>query len=308
MQDPSTWRLKTTVGQIPLKHIKRSGSLAPEDGSAIDEVIIQSANLAAFAAEVFPSTYSQFGTVMYPRRKWLPGFPALVVTGLDWEEFNGDKPVDPFSGDPTAPPNTYGEYLKITIKYGTTPGNDQEPDPDDPRTFLDVSCESSGNFLAQKIPGTATTCWDQPTVKADKSNAIKDPDIPRTVIENTQTWSVSWPQVPFEFFNSTLIGRFRGVQGMVNSSALQLFNDAPANTILYMGYSLKNQHTWRSGKSGQSPVDVSMKFVEKNFVFAGVHVTHQHMYDKKTHSYRKLYVDGKLPYTGGDLESIWKPS
>ncbi len=303
MQDPSTWRLKTTNGNIPVKHVHRSGSMGPEASDATDELIIQASDLAAFARVCFPLTFSQFGTVVYPRRLSLPGFPALVVQTLDWSEFSGDFPGDPFDGDPDAPEGTYDQFLTVMVHYGTNPGNDEEPDADDPRTFLEVSSESGGEFLSSTVDGTNAK-WDA----AAGPDEVKNVDIPKTTIEPTTLWTIRWPQVPYQFFNDTVISRMRGLRGLVNSSPMTMMNDAPKETMLFLSFGMAETYTWQEGQAGKSPIGVSMKFLEKNFVHKGattVNVTHNHFYDKETNKYRRLFVDGAPMFGEGDLESIW---
>ncbi len=305
MQDPSTWRLVTATGNIPVKHVSRSGSFGSEDSTATDEIIIRASDLAAFARLAFPLTTTLFGTVFYPRRLSLPGFPALIVKSLDWKEFNDDIPVDPFGGDPGAPEGTYNQFVTVTIQYGTNPGNDEEPDSDNPFTFLEVSSESGGEFLSSTVDGENAT-WD--TAIGD---LVIDVDIPKTVIETTTLWTIRWPQIPWQFFNDTVVTRMRGLRGLVNSSPMAMLNNAPAETILFLSFGMSENFTWQEGQAGKSPITVGMKFLEKNFLHKGaedVQVTHNHFYDKETHKYRELFINGKEMFGTGDLESIWKPS
>jgi len=309
MQDPSDWRL--VAGNIPIKLISTTGKIGPEDASAVQEVLIQSANLPAFAVYCFPLPVAQSGSILYPRRRYLPGFPALVLKDMDYESWSGDKPIDPFSGDPSAPSGTYDEYLKVTLNYGTAPENDQEPNPDDPRTFLEVSCRSESQFLSYAPTGVNAT-WDQASLQQDNGNAVKDADLNVVVPNHTQQWTLRWPQVPYSFFNDTLIDRLNLLRGKVNLTVLELFNDAPAETIMFTGYDLETQYTWREDYAGISPVNVVLTFVEKNFLHFGeggvandVQVTHNHFFDPRTGRWRKIYIDGKPVYHPTELSTIW---
>ncbi|GAG43069.1 unnamed protein product, partial [marine sediment metagenome] len=81
------------------------------------------------------------------------------------------------------------------------------------------------------------------------------------------------------FFNSTLVARLRQKLGKVNSTPMTLMFDAPAETVMFIGWTLQEQFTWRSGEAGQPPILLELKFLERNFVAEdGVQVTHNHMF------------------------------
>ena len=298
--DPSLWRL-TTPGGIPLKVVERSGSFGEEEATASESYIIEADNLLAFALESFPLPFSLYGTIFYPDRRRMPGLAPLTTKRISWEGFTDGLPVDPFGSDLAASDGTYQDFVKVTIEYGTTPANDQEQDPNDPKTFLEVSANASGVFLNANASGTAK--WDE--AGAD-GVPVQKANIPNTVIENLIEWTTTWSQIPYVYFNDTLVGRLRAKMGKVNSEVMSLFNDAPAETILFLGYSMRNQYTWRDGYTGVSPVQLEMKFLEKGFESRGTQITHNYFYDPDKPGWRKLFLNGLAPYEDEDLNEIFQ--
>jgi hypothetical protein len=300
--DPNQWRLSTPNG-IPYKALELSGQFGAEDASATEVVLIQASQLLAFAEEMFPQTYISTGTIIRPRRRALPGMAPLVAKTFRWEAHTDGRPVDPFGGDSDAPADTYEQFLKLTIEYGTSSSNDEEENPDDPRTFLEISSNAGGVFLAVKpVNATWVGIGDEPA-----SSPVREQKVPQTQTEPQTEWSVRWSQIDPDFFDETLIARLRDKLGKVNQGEMTTLYDAPAETILFAGYTLREQYTWREGATGASPVAIDMKFVEKNLKTAdpnGFQVTHNHVY-RPGFGYRRLLVDGDPLYATTDLDNIF---
>lgn len=306
----SEWRL-SSEGGVPVKVVERSGGFEGEDATAQEVFIIRACDLAAFVTESFPIPYSVLGTVYYPPRRRMTSLPSLTTKRITWTSLVDGLPVDPFGNDPTAPDGTYVEYLRVTIEYGPSAGNDEEMDPNDPMTYLEVSADAGGEFLVTPVGGG---------MKWDDNVEIKRDDVPNTTTVSTVEWTVRWPQIPYTFLTGVLMARLRSNQGKVNSSAMPLFNDAPADTILFVGYSRQDQYTWRDGLSGQSPVGLELKFIEKNFESSlptsGGRVTHQHTFRSGSAAtadaaaveagWHRLLSNGKRLFARVDLNKIFK--
>jgi hypothetical protein len=307
-EDPSTWRL-ATVGGIPLKVKQRSGDFSMEQASAQETCIIRASDLLNFVQESFPVPFTWFGGLFHPRRRYMPGFPAMITTSISWKGLTEGLPVDPFSADAAAPDDTYQDFVELTINYSTSPWNDQECNPNDPKTFLEISGDASGEFIS--IPSRGDNWWYNQGFDASNpaGNFLDEParekDLPTTITESEIEWSVRWSQVPHSFFNGTVIDRLRTRLGTVNSTEMSLFYDAPIDTVLFIGFAMRFQYTWRSGLSGNPPVELELKFLERNFTSSeGVAVTHQHVY-RPGHGYRVLNINNNLLYRSSDLNQIF---
>ena len=307
----SQWRGKTEGG-IPVLVTGRSGEFGEEDASATETFIIDAENLGAFALESFPLPYVMFGTVFYPRPRWMTSLPALRTKRVRWKGLTDGKPVDPFGNDPDAPTATYERFIEVTIEYGTSPTNDDEADPNDPRTFLEITANASGEFLNSPVRGSMF--WDFAT-KGAGGEEVKQVDVPHTITESLTEWTARWRQIPHQFFTGTLLTRLRDSMGKVNQGVMSLFYNAPAETIMFLGYSMRYQYTWRSGYTGQSPVELELKFLEKNFMGdrgtslfvpgGEVQVTHNHIYQPGV-GWCRLYVGGNPLYKTTNLDQIFK--
>ena len=311
MKPASEWRLHTRGG-IPLTVLSRSGGFSKEEATATEQYLIPAQYLLAFALESLPRPITFLGSLIYPACRRLPGLASMVTKSIRWEPFDTSLPVDPFNSDAAADDKTYGEFVKVTIEYATNPNNDDdESDPDDPQTFLEVSANASGSFLA--VPTRGNAKWDlgpwDPTRGlshyGETTEPVTEVDIPQTVIQCEVEWSVRWPQIPYDFLTNELVARLRGKMGKVNSGKMELFHDAPPETIMFISWSMKQSHTWREGEVGRSPVELDMRFLEKNFVDEdGTQVTHQHVY-RPGWGWMVMLVDDKKLYATTNLDQIF---
>ena len=300
--DPSEWAFRTPGG-IPYKAVELTGSFGSEDATVTEVILIQASQLLAFVTESFPLTYPFTGTSVSPQRRTLPGLAPLLVKSIRYEGHTEGRPIDPFDGYPDVPANTYEPILKLTIEHGTSPANDDEQDPDDPSTFLEITANAGGVFLAVE-PANATWVGIE-ALGEPKSEAVKEKNIPQTQTEPQTEWSVRWSQIDPDFFDDTLMAKLRDKLGKVNGGAMTTLYNAPAETVLFMGFALREQYTWREGSAGKPPVQMDMKFVEKNLKTPeGVQVTHNHVY-RTGKGYRRLLIDGKPLYAETDLDNIF---
>jgi len=322
MQDPSDWTL-TSPGGTKHRLVQQRGRFGREDASWSMEIIIQSQDLPAFIEECFPVPVVAGALITYPRRFYPVGLPALECKNVEVEGFTSGKPIDPYNaGAPFLTPdvyaNTYEPYLRVTIEYGTSPANDEEVDSSDPLTYLEISASESGDYLTHEVNQDDVE-WEDEDGEAEQPDE-KDTDLHKTVISTEVEWTCTWPQIPFDFFQSTLKARLHAAMGMVNDDVIVLFGNAPAETILFLGYNRRYEYTWRTGYAGVSPVAVTMRFLEKNFTgkqipvaessesgpagWQDVQVTHNHIY-RVNRGWQRLLINDKAPFEQYDLMKIF---
>lgn len=303
--DVDTWRL-TTLGGIPIRIEARSGEFGEEDASATEVCIIQASQLLDFIAEALPAPVTVSGIPEYPIRRGLPGLTSLRTKKISWEGLTPGRPVDPFGTDPNAPNKTYEQFLRLTINYGTSPNNDNDqPDQQDPKTFLEISANASGEFIT--TPPASSAFWKFAD-EASGGEPVKERQVPNTIPVPELEWNVRWSQIPFDFFGDSLLSSLRSGLGKVNSSPMSLFFDSPTDTILFIGFTIRQQFTWRTGRGAQPPLQLEMKFLEKNFTASdGTEVTHQHVY-RPNKGFQKLYIDGNLSFQQTNLDNIFLPA
>ncbi len=298
MEPVSEWRRQTSGGiKYKLLDGFPTGNFADEDAGVTEEYLLQASDFEAFLTESFPPPVVIVGTLFYPRRRPLPGFPVLVTHRVNCVPWDKGKPADPFGADSGAAAGTYDQFLRVTVEYGPTQENDQERDPTDPLTFLEISANVSGEFLTTMPRGIAV--WQEDNGKVTF-------DTPHTIVVPTTEWTIRWTQVPWDFFNDTLIARLRSKLGKVNQGAMTTLHDAPAETILFIGYSRQQQFTWREDNAGQPPMVVEMKFLEKNFEDSkGTQVT-QNMFWRSGVGWQTLLFDGgSRAYATTNLDEIF---
>lgn len=303
--NPSTWRLRT-AGGIPYLKKSLDGEFSIEDSSASETYIIQASKLEAFALECFPCNVTLGGYLVFGRERQLPGVTGLYTKKVKYKGLTDGKPIDPFGVDSGAPDGTYEQFLEITIEYGRSELPDGDQDQDDPQTFLEISSSATTNFLAD-TEGATGAAWGTPYGSTDATNSSNvDVDVPGTVVETTIDWSFRWPQVPYAYFSDTLIARMRSAIGKVNNGPTALFHNAPAETILFLGYSINQSITWRRDTGvAVPPLNIDFKFSEKSFLdSAGNQVTHNHMYRKGV-GWRRLYVNGGPIFSQTNFNTIF---
>jgi hypothetical protein len=256
--------------------------------------------LWAFITEAFPFPSIINNELVYPGVPVFPG-TGLVVKSIDWESFTGNLPVDPLGSDTSAPVDTYDTELRVTVTYGLALKNDEDPSPQDETTFLEVSADASGTFFSDDTP--IQSVWVDPGGGANEP--VTDVNLPLAIAEPIVEWTVRWNQIPGAFFDGVIIGRMRNALGKVNSEVMGLLRNAPVDTILFIGYSFRQQFTWRTGFAGAPPIQLEMKFQEKNFEgYDGTAVTHQHTHRPGV-GWRRLLRNGDPLFRTTDLRDIW---
>lgn len=304
----SDWRLSLSSG-TKYKLLSSSGTFTDEEATATEVVIIKAQNLGDFVRHCIPGPFESLGTLVYPGNRLMPGTP-LMTKRISWQSNVDGKPVDPFLQDTAAPDGTYEGDLRLTIEYGTSPLNDLADsgggsDPNDPRTFLEISANASGDFISTPVKGTAK--WEGVNTTFGESDEVKEQGIPHVITSSEVEWTCRWSQIPHNFMNSVLMSRLRSKLGFVNNATMPMFYNAPAETILFLGYSIQQQFTWRSGLGGQPPVNIEFKFLEKNFTWVTTQVTHNHFW-RPGWGWRRLLVDGVNPtYKSTNLTNIFAP-
>jgi len=298
------WRFRTSGG-IPYKVQSRSGSFSQNEASATEIYIIRSANLLAFALESFPLPLDLGGSLFFDPRRTMPG-TSMLTKSVKWKSLVGGRPIDPFGIDDDPPDNTYEDNLEVTVEYSIDKGEDGNDDknPDDPQTFLEISANATGQFLALPIRGNAK--W----VVGDNEEEVREVNIPGTLVEPETEWTVRWPQVPSTFFTAKLMSRIRSKLGKVNSSQMSLLYDAPAETVLFTGFSSQEQRTWQQsmGRSSISrpPLSLEFKFTERNFKDENdEQITHNHVY-RPGKGYQRMTIDGNPLYAETNLSDLFR--
>jgi hypothetical protein len=321
------WRL-VSPGGIRHELIEQGGAFGEEDADWRMVIRIRAIDLAAFVLEAFPAPAFGVGAIVYPRRFYPAGLPALRADRVQCEGFTTGRPIDPFEIDSSAPNGTYEEFLKVTITFKTTSENDSPPDPNDPFTFLKVSGIGSGEYLTAEVSGDAVA-W------ADSDGDEEPPDEQGTPLEQKVTspeieWNVRWTQISHDWFHFTLLPRIRDLMGKVNSSPMIALYGAPAETILFDTWTIDQQYTWREGFTGAPPVTLNLKFIEKNFegfsadipessassassgttsipiTGTQVQVTHNHIW-RPNRGWQRLLVNDNAMYIQGDLNTLFQP-
>lgn len=147
LTDPIFWRLR--YGGVPFRLKDVSGDFEPETASAQITGLVHVDDFLSFLAGVLPPPKER-GNISVPQSLSLPGMDGIVAKKVSFKSFGQDRPVDPFGFDPNAPDGTYGDVLEVSIDYGT--GELQEPKADDPTTFLEISGQTTGEFLNTTAP------------------------------------------------------------------------------------------------------------------------------------------------------------
>ena len=320
-QPKSEWRMQSSTG-VKVKLLSRKGSFSRGGAEGEEVYVIKAEDLMDFIHTGLPTPYIYAG-VTYPGRAVMYGVPSLVVDSISFEGLTDGIPIDPFGFDSDAPDGTYEDDIKCVVKYKPREkGKDNEDsDPSNPFSFLQVSSSSAGEFIASPIPGKARWSklvyhsWepDAGTWEEIDQGEVEEANIPGTLKVSMTEWSVSWPQIPYDYFYNTVLPRLRYANGTVNSSTVGLFNRPPPATLLLNGWSTKEEYIWDLGNVTTPPISLEMRFLEKNFFSPdraypapGIQVTHQHVY-RPGKGWQIIKIDNHYLYSGTDHNQIWSP-
>ena len=308
-EDPTTWRLKTTgTNKVPYRIVGMSGTFEPERADAQIEMLIPSSRLIDFATEMFPAVISPYGFPIYPMRGRILNTP-LQATRISWKAHIDGLPIDPFGIDPSAPDGTYQSVCSATVDFATLNGNEGDSNPADPETFLTVTCNGAGEYIHSIEPDAVDDAPDDDessgSAGEDEEEEEEDPAI--TLMVPQFEWSANWPRVPAAYYKNVIRPRLKAAVGRVNSATMPLFGDAPAETILFVGFSSSVGYTWRS--PADQFVQLNLKFLEKNVgedpKKAGSFIGHNHFW-KSGDGWTRLLYNGTDPvYPEYDLRLIY---
>ncbi len=333
-EDFSQWRLTSPGGGVPMKFKGLEGEFEEENGVVSFKALIPSSSLTAFLIGMFPPTI-YIGNMVIPQSIPLPNLPGMIARRISFAQFDDSKPIDPFGFDPTADPDTYYPVIEVTIEYG--PRVKQAPQANDPRTFLEISANATGEFIHSTAPkakwknerqspdnedddvdpGTVAPPQQQaeapdphpnppeapdpagtdaaPGESQNETDPVKDPNIPLLIMVPQTEWTVKWNQIPYWYFYNTLVRRLRWCLGRVNEEPMAILHNALPETILFMGYSYTQTHSWRDGSVSTPPINLEMKFLEKRVVNDhGVIIGHNHFWRPGV-GWRRLLIDGVNP-------------
>lgn len=305
LDDKSQWRLSTTGG-IKYKFLGMNGSFSFDTGSVMWRALIASGDLVDFLEEIFPPP-TPVGNMLLPiTGAKLPGLPTMVATNVDFKAHETGLPIDPFGADSSAASRTYGPAIEVAVTFKPFPQNDS--DPNDPFTFLEISANATGEFINSHMPnskwdhkeGTETVDEDTGEVTEDVSDQEtvenRSPTVPVIVRVPQTEWTLRWPQIQFDFFHDVMIHRLRILMGRVNSNTIPVLFNAYPETCLFVGYTLKQDYTWRqSGQKyqiGRPPVTVEMKIREKRVVWNGSIRGHNDVW-RPGFGWETLLIDGE---------------
>lgn len=315
-EDSTSWRLQTGSAGVPYRILGMEGSFGTEDADLTMKVLISASDLLAFATEMFPPPYFFGDWPVYPAVGRVYG-TGLNIARFSWKGHIDGKPVDPLSVDPNAPAGTYQQNCELSLEFSTkrsssTPGSgsDQqsESDPNDPFTFLEISCSGAGEFIHSTAPKAK---WTDSEILQMSDPSQSEPNklqtTPVSILVPEVEWDVNWPRVPHNFYKNTLVTRLRNALGKVNSDTMSVLFDAPKETILFVGYSLRQSYTWRT--QTQPPFQLNLKFLEKHVIDGEGNVRGHNDFWKADVGWQRLLYDGDNPvYAQANLNAVFNPS
>lgn len=294
-EDPTQWRLRTPGG-IPYKLLSFDAEIESVKASSKIVVLIPSTALLDFGAELFPPP-KQMGTIFIPQYKFY-GNSQLCNLKMSVKSFNSEFPVDPFTDDPDAPPETYYPVLACTIDIG--------PPPTDPTTFLEVSSDANGEYIHAPASNTQIANNDDKgkIVGATKQKS-RMPHIPSTVLCPQTMWSVVWKMIPLSNFKSVILPRLKTLLGKVNSKEFNTLYTSDPETLLFTGYSYSYSYTWQRNYVAEPLIDVTMKVLEKKIVWRGQLHGHNSIW-YPGQGWKRQIVDNKPPMEAEDFNLLVK--
>lgn len=302
-ENPNTWRLRTPLG-IPFRIVENSGSFKAESASATGKYLIRATDLAAFVVEAFPSPIQFGNNVYYPASPTFAG-TVLFVKEVSWQSHMPGLPCDPFNADSSAPAGTYHPILEVDVEYGAQKDQNNQTNPNDPKSFLRITGRAAGEYIHTDAPEAK---WTTATATGGGGNAepVKTPDVPSTVIVPEMEWTVTWERIPRNTWDTKIVDKLRDKLGLLNDSSVALLHGAPKETIMFVGFDFEEQYTWRT--LNQPPVKLDLKFLEKRVTDADGKTRGHNAFWRPGKGWQRLLIDGTNPsFKTTDIDEIWKP-
>ena len=256
---------------------------------------MRTSDIVNFIAESFPSPTWANGFWFPGRKRTMPGNGYLISRRLRFESIDTGLPSDFWSYDSGAPAATYESLCRCTIEYETGQAQD-EINPEDPTTFLEHSITAGGEFLI--IPPTNIN-WGENGEEQNKGHQAPVTKILPT-IEHTLNW---------RYVRNPPWSTIRNQLGTLNDAVLAIFNDAPAETVMFMSVQAEQKYT----TGGIKPWSMSYKFSERNVTDDGEQdIGWNHAYNPTKPGFqrlkRKKTADNSLAdlYDQSDFSELFK--
>lgn len=300
LEDPSSWRL-TTSGGIPYKMVDIDMDFGAIEASGQVDVIIQSSRLGDFLDEFLPLPV-QYGEIYLPQYKYY-GDTALVVTKIRVMSLVDGLPIDPFGFDTNAPERTYGIALKLTLTLEHAPNG--ELDPGDPKTFLIITSESSGDFIHTPAASMETEDIDDEGAPIPGTkDPVRHPTIPHSVLWPQTAYNIRWNMIPYDNFQEVVLPRVKEMLGKVNSDEFDTLDQEHPETLLLLSYSQERLYSWRLGTIGQSYINLTMKIAEKLIIHDGKPHGHNSAW-VPAEGWRRILINGLPTFESVEFNRIF---
>lgn len=317
LENPSLWKLRTGSG-VPYKIKSLEGGFGFTTGAASLEVLVPANRIFDFAEDMLPSPV-KFGNIFIPRYTKFPG-SNLVVTSLKFKSMDDSLPIDPFGFDLEPEPDTYFPVLAITVEFGPQPH--QDPQPGDPKSFLEVSGGVTGDFIhttganlrwiesADKTEKTDSSSESSTSSQSTSSGtgktgaANRTPNVPSTVVSPQTQWDVKWNMVPYDFFVDVIKPRVNLAIGKVNSKPFPVCFAITPTTLLFAGISFNYNFSWRNGFVDKPLISLTFKFLEKQILWRGQVMGHNDSW-RPGIGWSGVLIDGRPPYEVADFNMIF---
>ena len=334
------------VAPIPYKFLGMDGGFNWGTGSIVAHILIPSNRLQDFLDYIFPPPVVNgfFERPDYVRLPGNENMAATDVSFFPFDDGKPIDPFDFDSAAPTgtyhelirldvvynalkSPFSEPQTFLEITgnvtgeFIHTTQPGGHYERR----RNFLfdadgDGVPETNGTEIKQIYqqnggkgdvvsavivdPATGEEIYTNILLLDDEE--IKNPHVPVTLQVPMIEWTVRYPRMNYEFFRDVFVHRLRVAAGKVNLNPVAWLYDAPRHTLLFMGYALNEQSTWRRGFVNKPPVTVEMKIVEKCIDWYGDYKGHNDVWKPGVGWERLLDQEDKFQYQDWDFDRLFK--
>lgn len=297
--DYSNWRLISNGG-IKYRFLGLTGSFDLNAGDVLWKGMVRAEDFMAFALELFPPVHL-VGNLAYQSAGTLPGWPNMIAKKLTFKSMDGEGglPCDALSTDPSAPVGTYHGFIEVEVSFGS--GNAKDPDPADPRTFLEITSQTSGEFIyappgatkleeetsslgdADEVPGDANVDPDTGRYLGTKTPGTRlpnrNPILPTVIRVPTTDWNIRWKGIPSDYYRNVAVYRLRYLNGRVNSANCAFLYNAPPETLLFTGFEHSEMFTWNGSYLDNPPLNLDIKITEKYVPWKGVICGHNHVWD-----------------------------
>lgn len=309
--NPSLWRLffrrLTATKKVRFKIVAFELDYDISRASGIADIIVAVADIQELVRELLPPP-KKHNLIYVPQFRFFDDTP-FAITGMSIKSFDSGIPIDPLDIDAVAPGGTYYPTAAVRLTLGIPPST--APDPYDPKTYLEISSSSTGDFYHSPATDSEMQATDSRGEPVPPADVVQNPLVPFSVLAPQTEWTLKWNSIPLHNYEEVIVPRLNAALGKVNQYEFPPLGITTFNTLLFVSYAQERVYTWQQKIEGvpkdgpHQLVNLSMQFLEKN-IKVGTEVHGHQSFWVQPQGWKYLTRGGLPTFQSFDMLNIFR--